>query len=136
MIIDGDGMVLGRLASLVAHKALLGETVEIVNCEKVIVSGSRQHILANYKHKLDRGGPLHGPYFPKQSHMIVKRTIRGMLPYRQEKGFTALKRVKCYLGIPKELEGKESSKLEMADKSRLQTKRYLTLGEVSKLLGA
>lgn len=136
MIIDADGMILGRLASFAAKKALLGEKIDIVNCDKAIVTGNRRHLIEYYTHKVQRGGPLYGPYFPKESHLLVKRTIRGMLPYRQEKGFSALKRIKCYLGIPAVLEGKESIKVDVADKSRLQTKKYLTIGELSKLLGA
>jgi len=136
MIINADGMILGRLASFAARKALVGEKIDIINCEKTIVTGSRQSIIQHYKQKRERGSPLHGPYFPKEAHLIVKRTIRGMLPFRKERGDSALKRIKCYLGVPKELEGKDAIKVDEADKARLQTKKYLTIGELSRLLGA
>lgn len=136
MIVNAEGMIMGRLASMAAKKALLGEKVYVINCDKALITGSRKQILDHYKAKRERGSPYHGPYFPQESHLIVKRTIRGMLPYRQEKGRAALERVRCYLGVPKDLAGKEAVALEEADKARLQTKKYLTLKELSKLLGA
>lgn len=136
MIIDADGMILGRLASFAARKSLLGENIDIVNSEKAIITGNRRHLTEHYTHKVQRGGPLHGPYYPKEAHLLIKRVIRGMLPYRQERGLTAFKRIKCHLGVPKLLEGKEMTKVDEAHKARLQTKKYLTIGELSKLLGA
>ena len=136
MIINADGMILGRLASFVARTAQLGENIDIVNCEKAIVTGSRKQVLVNYQQKMERGSPFHGPNFPKEANLIVRRTIRGMLPFRQEKGLLAFKRVKCHIGTPEGLVGKETVKVNEADKSRLQTKKYITLGELSRLLGA
>ena len=54
-VINGDGLLLGRLASITAQRALAGEEIAIVNAEKVIISGSRARVLANYKHKRERG---------------------------------------------------------------------------------
>jgi len=42
MIIDGEGHVLGRLASVVSKKLLEGENVVILNSEKVLISGSKE----------------------------------------------------------------------------------------------
>lgn len=136
MILNADGMILGRLASFAAERALLGDNVEIVNCEKALVTGNKSNVLKRYNIKRKKGGPLHGPYFPREAHMIMKRTIRGMLPFSQDKGRNAFRRVKCHLGIPKNFEGEDLAKVEYADKSRLQTKKYITLGELSRLLGA
>ena len=41
MIIDGEGLVLGRLASKVSQLILAGESVTVLNAEKIIISGSR-----------------------------------------------------------------------------------------------
>ena len=41
MIVDANNLVLGRMATHVAKELLKGEKVDIVNCEKVVVSGSR-----------------------------------------------------------------------------------------------
>ncbi len=37
-VIDADGLLLGRMASVVAGRALAGEEIAIVNAEKAIVS--------------------------------------------------------------------------------------------------
>ena len=47
-VINGDGLILGRLASIVAQRALAGEEIAIVNVENAIISGSRARVLANY----------------------------------------------------------------------------------------
>src|SRR3989338_6272197 len=98
MIIDATDHILGRMASFAAKKALLGEHINIVNCENVVITGRKVDILADYNAKRQRGDPFHGPYFPRQAERIVRRTIRGMLPRRQEKGLSAYKRIRCYRG--------------------------------------
>ena len=42
----------------------------------------------------------------------MKRTIRGMLPYKRPRGVDAMKRIKCYVGVPMQLVGKEMESLE------------------------
>src|SRR3989338_9925934 len=59
-----------------------------------------------YKERRDRGDPHHGPYHSRLPDRIVRRTIRGMLPYKQERGKKAFARIMCYIGTPKEIEGK------------------------------
>ena len=55
------------------------------------------------------GSGQQGPKVSRSSHLIVKRTIRGMLPNARQsgRGKDALGRIKCYSGIPKEFEGKK-----------------------------
>lgn len=109
MIIDGKNAVLGRLGTVVAKKALLGESIHIINAEKIIVSGSRDVVFAKYMRLRKMGTPRKGPFYFTNPAQLVKRIIRGMLPHRQEKGREALARIKCYVGVPKEFEGKEAS---------------------------
>jgi len=66
---------------------------------------------------------------------IVKRTIRGMLPYKRARGREALARLHVYLGIPEEYEKVERKKVENANAERLLLAKYVTLGEVSEKLG-
>ncbi|MEM2925554.1 MAG: 50S ribosomal protein L13 [Methanocellales archaeon] len=137
-IINADGLILGRLASIVAKRLLLGEEIAIVNIEKAVISGSEENIFKEYKAMRDKGSREKGPYFPRMPDQIMKRTIRGMLPYRQKKGREALARLRIYIGIPDELKSKEKEfeSIELASMSRLSSARYMTLGEVSKMLGA
>lgn len=136
MIIDAEKMVLGRLAAFVAKKALLGEKVNIINCEKAVVTGNRADVLAKYKRKVDMGIPLRGPYFRRKPEQIVKRAIRGMLPYKQEKGNTAFKNIMCYEGVPEEFEGKDTVDVPGASVSKVLKIKHYTINEISKELGA
>ena len=136
-IIDGEGLILGRLASGVASELLKerGKRITIVNAERVLVSGSKVSILKDYKRRKDQGSREQGPYFPKMPDRILKRTIRGMLPYKRERGRDAFSRLRVYLGIPREYAGQERKRVENADAERLSIAKYVTLGEVSEKLG-
>ncbi len=135
-IIDGEGLILGRLASAVAKKLLTEKDTEIVivNAERVVISGSKERTFKDYKVKKDRGSKEQGPFFPKMPDRIVKRTIRGMLPYKQAKGRDAFSRLKVYLSIPEEYETAERGKVESASAERL-SRKYVTVGKVSEKLG-
>ena len=135
-VIDGGGLILGRLASTVA-KRLLTETdreIVIVNAERVVISGTKEKLFKEYKKRRDRGSREKGPFYPKMPDRIVKRTIRGMLPYKQAKGREALARLKVYLGIPEEYKTVERQKVANAGAERL-SRVYVTVGEVSEKLG-
>lgn len=135
-IIDGEGLILGRMASAVAKKLLKEQDTEIVivNAERVVISGSKEWTFKDYKQKKDRGSKEQGPYYPKMPDRIVKRTVRGMLPYKQAKGRDAFSRLKVYLGIPIEYEANERVTVESASAERL-SRKYVTVGEVSEKLG-
>lgn len=111
MIIDGEKAVLGRLASFAAKKSLEGNKISIVNADKVIITGNKASILNKYLWKKDLGGSnLNGPFVHANPEKILKRTIRGMLDYKHERGLLAFKRIKCYNGIPKEFVDKKMVK--------------------------
>ena len=132
MIINAEKLVLGRMAVIAARQALLGENVKIVNSEKAIITGDRKSILKHYLERLQLGQPQQGPFIKRRPDMFVKRTIRGMLPRKQAKGRDALARIKCYVGVPDDLQ-----KAESLEKAQLQkvTKRYITVGELCMHLG-
>ncbi len=130
-IIDAQETILGRLASYVAKNALqTQEEIIVVNCEKVIITGSRKNIEKELHEKRSRHGQSQkGPNPSKLGERMVKRTIRGMLPnYRSGRGREAWKRIKCYTGIPKELQGKTLEKLKFQKKSK-----FIRIENVSKI---
>lgn len=103
MIVDGTDMVLGRLASSIAKKLMLGEEVHLINAEKIIISGSPEHIVADYMQKRrlqNKATPEHSPKWPKVPHLMVRRVIRGMLPFKKAKGRAAFKKLRVYVGNP------------------------------------
>ena len=127
IVMDGTNSIMGRLASYVAKQVLLGKEIAIVNCEKSVISGDKKVILKKYKAMRARGGSSQkGPYFPTQAERILKRTIRGMLSHKQGRGASALKRVKCYDGLPKEF---TDSKMECLFQAK--NMKTMTLKELS-----
>ncbi len=133
-VIDGDGLILGRMASTVAKRLLQGETIDIVNAEKIVVSGKKHMIINKNKEFLDVGGHQRGPFHYRQPHRYVKKTIRGMLPYRKEPGKEAFRRLKVHIGIPEEFEEAKLEKMEKYHLSNLGN-RYVTIGEIAESIG-
>jgi large subunit ribosomal protein L13 len=137
MNIDATNMILGRLASKVAKAALNGEDIVIVNCENAVISGSRKNVFERYKIGRLRGTPFTGPFTPRSAERIVKRTIRGMLPHKQDRGRDAMKKIICYRGIPDSLKNEKFEKIKEADmETRLNSPKYVTVKELSLYLGA
>ena len=137
MIVDGEGMILGRLSSKVAEILLKGENVVIVSAEEVVISGSKEDIMRKYtasRGRKDLSDPKKGPLFPRTPDGILKRTIRGMVNYRTERGRRAMKNLRIYVGVPEEYSKSKLVKIKEADSQKLQGK-VTTVGEVSKGLG-
>jgi large subunit ribosomal protein L13 len=135
-VIDGENLLLGRMCSAVAQRILAGDEIAIINAEKVIVSGSRAMVMEEYYVKRIRGTVEGGPFYPRRPDQIVKRTIRGMIPYKTRPGAAAFRRVKVYVGVPYEFKGAEAEVLDSAHRDRLSSARYITIGAISKNLGA
>lgn len=135
MIIDATNLIMGRLASFVAKQALKGETIDIINAENVVMTGSWKNILKRYEQKRDRGHPYAGPFFQRQEHRLLKKTIVGMLPHKQAKGRAAAKRVKCYLSSPQNLQNKHITKLDNINILNTKNYKYVVLKDLCKALG-
>ncbi len=133
IIIDAEGATLGRLCTNAAKNLLNGENIAIVNSEKAIISGKKPSIKKHYKQKREVGTYRKGPFFPRKPDRIVKRSVRGMIPYQKPHGRIAFKRLKCYIGIPKEFEGKKFEKVKEAEKRPVD---FITIEELSRSLGA
>jgi large subunit ribosomal protein L13 len=134
MIIDATDLILGRLASYVAKKALLGEKIDIVNSENTVISGKKEQIYGNYLRKRQRGIPLQGPYIPRMPDMMVRRTIRGMIPYKTDRGKKAFKNIKCWIGVPSEFKDQKTETIKSANVSKLPYLKYKTVGYICKLM--
>jgi large subunit ribosomal protein L13 len=133
--INANNLVLGRLASYAAKKALLGNDIKILNSENAVITGSRKYILEKYKQRRERGNPSNGPFFPRMPDRFVRRTIRGMLPYKRPKGRDAFKRVMCYAGVPEEFKEKKMITLPGADVSKTKSLRYIQVKDVCRNIG-
>ena len=92
-VINADGLVLGRMASVTAKRLLVGERLVIVNAERAVVSGGRDSIFQHYQTERARGSKDWGPFFPRRPDRLVKRTIRGMVPHKRGRGREAMTRL-------------------------------------------
>ncbi len=136
-IIDGSGHIMGRLATHIAKRLLEGEEIVVVNAERIIITGRKEQILADYKMRRNWGvaGPNRfGPYYPRMPDRMFKRSVRGMLPFHQPRGRTAMKKLKVYIGLPREMKGAELAKVDKALDRGATRKTYL--GDVAEWLGA
>jgi len=133
-IIDAEGLILGRMASQVAKRLLNGEKIVIVNAEKALISGKRLSILREMRDFLQIGHFRKGPYHPRRPDMIVKKVIRGMLPRKKPRGKDALKRLRVYIGVPKDYEGKKKEKILEADGRDLRGPR-IEVSELARNIG-
>jgi large subunit ribosomal protein L13 len=135
-IYNGEGQILGRLAAQAAKDALLGEEVKVVNCSKVIISGRKTNTFAREKQRRDRKGyPLKSAKLPRLADRFVRRCIRGMLPWKQNRGREAFKHVLCYSGVPSEFADKELLTVKGAEAKKLPTLKYTTVGAIVEQLG-
>jgi len=133
-VIDATGLILGRMASVVAKRLLMGEHIVIVNAEKAVISGKKKAIVRRYKERLRIGHYRKGPYWPRRPDRIVWRTIRGMLPRYKEKGKRALKRLKVFIGVPGEFKGVQAQTIPEARADKLKCP-YITVGELAREIG-
>lgn len=138
-IIDAEKTILGRLASFAAKEALKGEAIIIVNAEKAVITGNREHVFESYLERKQRKSIVnprrHGPKYPRRPDLLLKRAIRGMLPWKKAKGREAFKRIKAYIGMPQEFKNQEKIKIENATVEKLEIPKYVTLKEISEYLG-
>jgi len=143
VVIDAAMHKLGRAASKIAKMLLNGVNVTVVNVEKVVITGKKQAILERYKFLLSRrqltSHKKGGVWYPRRPERIFWYTVYRMLPRHNKRWKEALKRLKVYVGVPKELENAEKMVIEDAVLKEAINRsgkiiRYITLGELSKEL--
>ena len=111
-VIDGDGVVLGRLASQVAlmlrgkHKPTFtphvdtGDFIIVINTDKIALTGNKPEQKIYYHHTGYPGGLKETKYadlMAKKSEFALKKAVRGMLP-KGPLGNKMLKKLKVYAG--------------------------------------
>jgi large subunit ribosomal protein L13 len=100
LIVNGSEAILGRLGSFVAKELLKGKNVVLINCEKIVVSGKKADFVEKIRRKrrMGMGSSLKGPKYIRREDLLVKRIIRGMLPWDRMKGRDAYRRLRCEIG--------------------------------------
>ncbi len=131
-IIDAENAVIGRLASVVAKRLLNGEKIILINANKGIISGDPDSIAKKYFQRWrikTKSNPLKGPFYPRQPDQILKRTVRGMLPYKKSRGKEAYKRLLVFQEKPIQF---NESKIEIIPEAlQINPKSsYITLADL------
>lgn len=133
-LVDAEGLIVGRMGSKIAKMLLNGQEVIILNAEKAVFSGKRKSKIAAAHVFLEVGAPERGPFHYRRPDRYLRKTVRGMLPFKQPKGKSAYKRLKVYMGVP--LEFKDKEMVTFADVSVVNLKGpHFTLGELASSIG-
>jgi large subunit ribosomal protein L13 len=112
LLVDANGLTLGRLATQIAD-ALRGKTkpeytphcdvgdfVIVVNAEKVTVTGNKREDKRYWRHSGYPGGIRSrtlGDLLEKRPEEVIRRAVKGMLP-RNRLARQQLRKLKIYAG--------------------------------------
>jgi large subunit ribosomal protein L13 len=111
-VVDADGAVLGRLASRIAatlrgkHNPLytphadLGDSVVVINAEKIVLTGRKMDQKSYYRHSGYIGGLktiTAKKLIEKRPEDVIRFAVKGMLP-KNSLGRKLFKKLKVYAG--------------------------------------
>jgi large subunit ribosomal protein L13 len=126
IVFNAENSVAGRAASIAAKELLKGRKVSIVNAEKSVVMGNPKYTIGLFKEKVSRGDPYKGPFYPKRPDRILKRMVRGMVPYKKPMGKRAFRRLRVYISVPEGMKEKELKPLPAK-----RGGKFITLGKLA-----
>ena len=129
LLIDADGLVVGRLAALIAtrlrgkHKASFtphmdcGDSIVVVNAEKVVLTGNKRADKTYYRHTGYPGGiksrKAHQVLDGKHPERVLQMAVRRMMP-SGPLGRRQLKNLRVYAGAEHPHEAQSPEKLDVA----------------------
>ena len=140
-VIDVKDKILGRVCTQIAKKALLGESIVVINAKDCVISGKKDQIQKKYLEKLNIStatNPRRGPFWPRRPDRFFRKIVWGMLP-RNRRGRDALTRIHVYItDIPERFKKRYQKltplEIQNADVSRLQNK-YIYLETLCTRIG-
>lgn len=117
---DAENVALGRIGSVVCKELLKGKEVFVINAEKAIITGNFDDVVGTVSNWKGKGGKgMKGPKVSRYPHLLMKRMIRGMLPWDRTKGKEAYDRLRCYIG------NGDLKQEELKNVKKIETKKYL-----------
>ena len=114
LLVDADGVVLGRLASRVAqlirgkHKPIftphmdVGDYVIVVNAEKVRLTGRKREQKTYFKHTGYMGNEKFTPVasvLARHPERVIERAVYGMLPKNTLSRQVLRRKLRVYAGV-------------------------------------
>ena len=138
IVVDATNHIAGRLSSNVAKLLLQGHRVTVINCEKIMMSGTRANQIKEYREFLEINSIInykHGPIHYRRPDTIIAKMIRQMLPFdRKPSGKTAYARLRTYIGAPNDTKPIEKIQFEKALIKR-EASNYTSLAEICRVIG-
>jgi large subunit ribosomal protein L13 len=134
VVIDASGAVVGRLSARVAKLLLSKQEVELINADKALMVGSLGAAKEKYssrRRQQNKRTPEDSPVWPRAPHMLLRRIVRGMLPYKSQRGRDAYRRLKVVVGAP----SGAAKPARVPEASSEQKHGTFTLSELCKSLG-
>ena len=131
-VVDARDLVLGRLATEVAHILRgkhkptyaphidTGDHVIVINADKVVLTSGKAERKKIFRHSGYPGGIKERTYadlLERQPTEAIRRTVRGMLPHTRL-GRAQLKKLKVYAGPNHPHAAQSPQALELADARR------------------
>jgi len=112
LLVDAEGVSLGRLASMIAqllrgkHKPIFtphmdtGDFVIVVNADKVRLTGTKDETKTYFRHTGYPGGQRFTSFremMEKHPERVIEHAVKGMLPHNRL-GRQIIKKLKVYTG--------------------------------------
>ena len=132
IVIDAEGLVLGRLATEAArilrgkHKPTfaphldMGDHVVIVNADKIVVTSDKAEKKVYYRHSGYPGGiskQTLGEVMATKPEEVIRKAVRGMIP-KTRLGRAQLKKLKVYAGPDHPHAAQQPKVIDLADARR------------------
>jgi len=136
-LVDADGLVLGRLASILAarlrgkHKPLYtphidcGDHIVVVNAEKVALTGAKEEDKVYYRHTGYPGGlrsRTAREQRARRPERLVEKAVERMLP-KTKLGRQVISKLHVYAGPEHRHAGQKPAPLDIAAMNRKNTGR-------------
>lgn len=111
-LVDAEGQVLGRLASRIASRlrgkhnplytphADMGDTIVVINADKIVLTGKKMEKKIYYRHSGYIGGLKEisaGKLLEKKPESLIRYAVKGMLP-KNRLGSKLYTKLKVYSG--------------------------------------
>ena len=135
-VVDANGAILGRLASMIAsrlrgkHNPLFtphidtGDHVVVINAEKIVLTGKKLEKKQYYRHSGYIGGLKSitaGKLLEKKPEDLVRFAVKGMLP-KNRLGRSLFKKLKVYSGANHPHEAQNPEVLEVSKDQRMRSR--------------
>jgi ribosomal protein uL13 len=123
MIVNAENAILGRIGTHVAKELLSGGKVQVINAEKIVISGAPTYFqdkLRARRNVTNKRNPENVSRWPRVPHMLVRRIIRAMLPYGTQRGRDAYHRLFVCSGVPEGVDVSTATVFKDATAHRLR----------------